>query len=70
LIEVVIRPREGDRLYEIHVGSAGNHEPLLVSHQGYENASDAERIVRRLFVEAVDMTVTYRDGKGKHEMIK
>lgn len=47
MIEISIKPREGDRRYDIHVGDAGN--TFLVSHQGYENAVDAERIARRLF---------------------
>lgn len=74
MIEVVIEPREGDRLYEIHVGDAG--DKFLVSHQGYENAADAEQLVRRLWPtpaasgEAIDLTVRYRDGKGRHEMLR
>ena len=76
MIEVKIEPRAGDRLYEIHVGAQG--VAFLVSHQGYENADDAEALVRRLWppvsgaglVEAVDLTVTYRNGRGKHEMLR
>ena len=49
MIKIKIKPREGDRLYEIHVSDGGNNESLLVSHQGYENAADAEALVRRLF---------------------
>lgn len=81
MIKVKIEPRNGDGLYEIHVGDAGDN--FLVSHQGYENVEDAERIVRRLFVfdnrvldpslpapEHVDLSVRYRNGKGKHEMLR
>jgi hypothetical protein len=83
-IKVRIEPRGGDGLYEIHVGDAG--DTFLVSHQGYENAADAETLVKRLFgkpvwqssggaevpptPEPVDLTVKYRTGKGKHEMIR
>lgn len=78
-IKIKIEPRKGDGLYEIHVGGEG--EKFLVSHQGYENAGDAESLVRRLFgsperpelgdrPEPVDLTVQNRDGKGKHEMIR
>lgn len=76
MIEVKIAPRQGDRRYEIHVGDAG--DIFLVSHQGYENAADAERIARRLFGppaalvghEPVELTVEFRDGKCNHEALR
>lgn len=98
VIKVEIKPRNGDYLYEIHVGDAG--DKFLVSHQGYANAIDAEALVRRLFgrrgpvltdaildthsreeiaamyaegggqPEPVELTVVYRDGKSKREMLR
>lgn len=89
-VQIAIEPRAGDRLYEIHVGDAG--DKFLVSHQGYENAEEAAHIVERLWgvtgltadplessnvqprvgpdLEHVDLTITYRSGKGVHRMIR
>lgn len=64
-IKVRIEPRKGDGLYEIHVGDAGDN--FLVSHQGYENAEDAERLVRRLF--ATPRTFTAAELQAAPELI-
>lgn len=73
MIEVRIKPRT-DRRYDIHVYNGSISGELLVhSSQGYENAADAESIVRRLFctsVEPVSLTVTHLDGTGTHRWLR
>lgn len=84
MIRVEIKPRQDD-LFDIWV-IAANGEVLLNSSQGYENASDAEAIARKLFgridfeasaregvampPEPVTLRITYRNGKTQTEQIR
>jgi len=82
MTDIVIRPR-ADEKYDIYV-IADNGEPLLNSSQGYSRAADAEDVVRMLFgggaspvptplhdyAEPLKLTVEYRDGRVKSEVLR
>lgn len=82
MIAVHIKPRTDNR-FDIYIyDRAIDAELLVFSNQGYENAVAAERIARRLFLpgvhtgeavckpEPVELTITYRDGTTRCEMIR
>ena len=77
MIRVEIKARQDD-LFDIWV-IAENGEVLLNSSQGYENATDAEAIARKVFgmswsdlmsVEPVTLRIEYRDGRVSEGQIR
>lgn len=82
MIAIHIKPRADGR-YDLYVYDRSIDGELLVSSsQGYEREADAENVARRLFTpndalesgiavwEPVDLTVTYLNGTGRHEMLR
>lgn len=84
MISVTVKPRSDNR-FDIYV-HAENGELLMNSSQGYENVEDAERIAHLCFGlafrhddtgilnapewEPARLTVEYRDGRVKSEVLR
>lgn len=74
MIDVKIEPHRTGMLagkYDIRAYSAGNHELLVFSAQGYENASDAVDTAKKLFASNAHLKLRkirdllgYREGEN------